>query len=106
MLPYPLFHDDGDEGLESLDLLRWLPFAAAGGLLGVIHFGGLWLTVRRLPQISRPALWMGGSLLLRGLVVLAGFYFIVLAGWPATVAALAGFIAVRLLFGRRLRPDT
>ena len=83
-----------------------LPFVMAGGVLGAVHFGGLWWTIQRLPSARRPAAWMAGSFLLRSSIVLGGFYWTVQSGWPATLAAMAGFIAVRVLFGRRLRPDT
>ena len=90
--------------MGMVDWARVLPFALAGGALGALHFGGLWYTLRRLPRVRRPGLWMGGSFILRTVVVLAGFYAIVGAGLPAVVAAMSGFIAVRLIFGRRLRP--
>lgn len=37
----------------------------AGGLLGLLFFGGLWWGLRRAFSSPRPALWVGGSLLLR-----------------------------------------
>ena len=91
--------------VEVGEWLALMPYAALGGLLGVVHFGGLWWTVRRLAEVKRPALWMGGSFFLRTALVVFAFYWIVRAGWPATVTALAGFIVVRLLFGNRLRVD-
>ena len=75
----------------------------AGALLGLVFFGGLWLTVRHLPRSRRPALLMLTSLLLRFTLVLAAFYAMtVLAGWPHTLAAAAGFTLPRLLLGYRL----
>ena len=91
--------------METVEWVALLPYLVLGGLLGVVHFGGLWWTVRRLAEVKRPALWMGGSFLLRTALVVFAFYWVVRAGWPATVAALAGFIAVRLVFGNRLRPE-
>lgn len=91
--------------METANWLALLPYLALGGLLGLVHFGGLWWTVRRLAEVKRPALWMGGSFFLRTALVVFAFYWIVRAGLPATVAALVGFIAVRLLFGNRLRVD-
>lgn len=85
--------------------LNLLPFVALGGLLGLIHFGGLWYTVKRLPQAKRPALWMGGSFILRSAIVVTGFYLVIQSGMPPVVAAVSGFVSVRLIFGRRLRPD-
>jgi F1F0 ATPase subunit 2 len=56
---------------EALILvLAW----AAGGILGVIFFGGLWWTVCKAVSSEQPALWFLGSLLLRMSITLAGFY--------------------------------
>ncbi|MDO8946477.1 MAG: ATP synthase subunit I [Desulfocapsaceae bacterium] len=46
----------------------------AGGVLGVIYFGGLWWTVRKGLASERSALWFFGSMLLRLSIVLPGFY--------------------------------
>ncbi|GAB6040053.1 ATP synthase subunit I [Endothiovibrio diazotrophicus] len=82
--------------------LELLPYLLAGVLLGAIHFGGLWWTVRRLPTAAHPALWTAGSFLLRSALVLAGFALIARQGWPPTLAALAGLLAIRLLLTRLL----
>ncbi len=77
---------------------------AAGFLLGYIFFGGLWLTVRRLPQMKRPFLWTTLSLFLRFGIVLMGFYLISRGGhWIRLLICLAGFIAVRYLMAAPMR---
>lgn len=84
-----------------------LTAAGAGMLLGVFFFGGLWATLTRLPAARRPALWLLGTLLLRLLVVLAGFYLIARhAGWQGLLAGAAGFTVARLLAMAALRPRT
>lgn len=75
-----------------------------GSLLGLIYFGGLWLTVARLPRVKHPALWMLGSFMLRNLSAVAGFYPVVLMGWRSALYCLAGFILVRFILARRIRP--
>lgn len=47
----------------------------AGILLGLMFFGGLWLTVLRIVSSRRPALWLLGSLVVRTAFTISGFYF-------------------------------
>ncbi len=74
-----------------------------GALLGLIYFGGLWLTVRRLSIVNHQALWMIGSFFIRNLLVVAGFYPVVLRGWQATLICLAGFILTRVILTQRVK---
>lgn len=74
-----------------------------GLLLGLLYFGGLWLTVKRLPVVKHQALWTLGSFLLRNLLAAAAFYPVVMRGWEATVVCLTGFIIVRMLMSRRIK---
>jgi F1F0 ATPase subunit 2 len=70
--------------------------ALAGGLLGTIFFGGLWWTVRRGVLSKQPAVWFLASLLLRTLIALAGFYFVMHGDWRRLLACLTGFLAARI----------
>lgn len=84
----------------------WLLYGTAllwGLLLGVFYFGGLWLTVRRLPIVKHQALWTLGSFLLRNVLVAIAFYPVVLRGWQPTLICLGGFIIVRMLVSRRIK---
>lgn len=77
---------------------RGIVFAAGIGIvLGALFFGGLWWTVRRLPRSGHPALLVGGSLLVRGAVVLGGVWMVMGDSWERAVACLAGFTLVRFL---------
>jgi F1F0 ATPase subunit 2 len=75
----------------------------AGGMLGVLFFGGLWWTVRKGLSSQRPALWFFGSLLLRMSIVLAGFYLVGRGHWERLVLCLFGFVMARLVVTLRLR---
>lgn len=75
----------------------------AGGVLGVIYFGGLWWTVRKGLSSERPALWFFGSMLLRLGIVLPGFYFIAHGHWQRLLLCLLGFIIARLVVTRLTR---
>lgn len=82
---------------ESAGLLAAL---AAGVLLGAFFFGGLLWTVRKCLSSRQPALWVLGSLLLRTVVVLAGFYYVSGGHWERMLLCLAGFFVARLLVTR------
>lgn len=69
---------------------------AAGVLLGLIFYGGLWWTVRRGLSSPRPARLFLGSALLRMGLVMTGFYFVSNGQSQRLVACLAGFITARL----------
>ncbi len=69
----------------------------AGAVLGAIFFGGLWWTVRRGMASAQPALWFGGSLLLRTGVALGGFYLVGAGQWERLLVCLIGFVAARVI---------
>ena len=86
---------------------EWLTLALtsmAGLLLGAIFFGGLWWTVRLGVASRRPALLFLGSLLLRTVVVVAGFYFVGDGHWQRLLACLFGFVIARIIVTRLAGP--
>ncbi|MGK2897459.1 MAG: N-ATPase subunit AtpR [Burkholderiaceae bacterium] len=83
--------------------LVWVAALLAGGLLGVVFFGGLWWTVRRGALSPTPARWFFGSLVLRTAIVLAGFYAVG-AGQPVRLGlCLLGFLLARAIVLRVTR---
>lgn len=70
---------------------------AAGGLLGLLFFGGLWWTLRRAFASPRPGLWVAGSLLLRMACVAGGFVVVAGGDWRRLLSCLFGFWAARWL---------
>ncbi|MEO8835728.1 MAG: ATP synthase subunit I, partial [Caldimonas sp.] len=62
--------------------------------------GGLWWTVRRAVDSTRPALWVGGSLLLRMGCTAGGFVVVSAGDWQRMLACLLGFLAARWLVVR------
>jgi F1F0 ATPase subunit 2 len=78
--------------------------AFAGLALGLLYFGGLWLTVRRITWTAKPALLMLGSFVVRLLVTLCGFYLVMDDSWERLLACLAGFLVVRVVLTRALAP--
>jgi F1F0 ATPase subunit 2 len=77
--------------------IRVVAAAACGGLLAAVYFGGLWWTVRRLPEAKHPWGWYFGSLLLRVALIMAAFFLIIQQrDLPLLAACLVGFLGVRV----------
>ena len=70
---------------------------------GLLYFGGLWWTVRRLPTARQPALLTLGSFFVRTGLSLAAFYFASGGQWQRILVSLLGFIIVRVFLVRRIR---
>jgi F1F0 ATPase subunit 2 len=85
------------------EILNLLLALAMGIFLGVIFFGGLWWTVRKGISSKKPAFWFFGSLVLRTVIVLAGFYFISRGHWENPLVCLLGFVLTRLIVMRVTR---
>jgi F1F0 ATPase subunit 2 len=70
--------------------------------LGVFYFGGLWLTIKRLPGSRQPALMTLGSFAGRSVICLLGFYLVAGKGLTALLLSLAGFVLTKFIMVRRL----
>ncbi len=75
----------------------------AGVALGALFFGGLWWTIRRSLHAAHPALWFSGSLLVRSVAVLAGFYGVAGHDGARWLAAVCGFVLAQRLSLRHMR---
>ena len=69
----------------------------AGLALGIIFFGGLWLTVRKMIHSKKPALWLLSSFIFRVGITLVGFYFVGAGNMQKILICLVGFIAARFV---------
>lgn len=76
---------------------------AAGFLLGVVFYGGLWLTIRHLLVTHNPIGVTLGSLLLRMATVLAGLLLVARGDWRNALACFAGLAIGRIAVSRFLR---
>ncbi len=83
--------------MEMNDILSLLPAVLAGILLGVIFFGGLWLTVNKGLGSKSATLIFFGSLILRMAIILTGFYFVGGDSWQKLLACLVGFLIARIV---------
>jgi F1F0 ATPase subunit 2 len=77
---------------------------SAGVVLGFLAFGGLWLTVRRLPTSRRPGLLLLGSFVAR-IGICVPLFLVVMGGhWERLAACFVGYLAVRTILIRRWGP--
>ena len=74
----------------------FLAFVAGLGL-GVIFFGGLWITVQRALKSNMPGLWFAGGLISRLTITMLGFYFVGVGNWQRLVVCTIGFIVARFI---------
>jgi F1F0 ATPase subunit 2 len=82
------------------DVALFFAVLLAGGLIGIVFFGGLWLTVQKGLTSDHPALWFFGSTFLRTGFALAGFYFISQGDWRKILIGLLGFFIARVVIIR------
>jgi F1F0 ATPase subunit 2 len=68
-----------------------------GALLGTFFYGGLWWTIQKGVSSKQPALLFSGSLAVRTLIALAGFYFVSRGNWHRLLGCLVGFVTARIL---------
>lgn len=68
---------------------------AAGFVLGIGYFAGLWWTVRRLARGDGSAGWLVISFAMRAALLLAGFWVITWGAADRLVACLIGYILAR-----------
>ena len=78
---------------------------AAGVLLGLFYYGGLWWTVRQFERSQHLALLFAGSFLVRTAVVVGGFLLVSGGDWLLIVLSLVAFISVRMVLTRRWGPE-
>ena len=69
---------------------------AAGFVLGLLFYGGLWWTVQHAAAFRRPALTLLGSALLRIAAVMGGLYLVAGGEWSRTLLCLMGLLIARL----------
>ncbi len=74
-----------------------------GVFLGLLFFGGLWLTIKYAVKARNAGPWFVLSMLLRTALVLAGFYLIAQGEFAAFLACLLGFILSRMMVIKKIR---
>ena len=82
------------------EIINLLPALLAGIGLGIVFFGGLWLTIQKGLQSKQSGLIFTGSFIARMTVILVGFYYVGVSDWKMMVACLAGFLIARVAITR------
>ncbi len=83
--------------MTATEVLKLLVVFAAGVLLGVVFFGGLWWTIQRGIASPRPALWFFGGYLVRMGFLLTALYYLSGGAWIRLLILGAGIFLARSL---------
>lgn len=86
--------------MKMNELINMLPAFIGGIVLGILFFGGLWLTIQKALHSKKPALLFVGSFMLRMAVFLTGFYYVSQNSWQKMLVCLAGFLIARTIITR------
>lgn len=87
------------------DFMMIILSLAIGAGLGIFYFGGLWLTLKKLPSSGNPYFLTLGSFFGRTVLSLSVFYLISRGGqWERLLISLFGFIMMKVFLVFRLRP--
>lgn len=65
--------------------------------LGIVFFGGLWITIKKTIGKNYAGLWIAVSSFIRMAITLAGFYFASQGNVQRLLICVAAFIATRFL---------
>ncbi|MBE3069465.1 MAG: ATP synthase subunit I [Planctomycetes bacterium] len=77
----------------------------AGVAAGLVYFGGLWLTVQRLPTSRRPGVLALVSFAVRLAVSVAVMGLCARRHWQLLAACVAAFLVTRVVLVRRWAPE-
>ncbi len=92
------------------ELVHHIIVFIAGLSIGLIFFGGLWLTVQKAIRSKIPALWFSISFIVRMGITLLGFFFVTDGKIASLILCTVGFALARLVITlltkpRKLQPD-
>ena len=88
--------------LNFINIVILFSAFVAGMALGIFYFAGLWQTVKKMPSSEHPMRLMLTSFLIRVVIVLTAFYFIMGGQWERLTVALIGFVIVKTLLTRKI----
>ncbi len=91
--------------MKMNEIINMLPSLVAGAVLGIIFFGGLWLTIKKALHSKKVALLFVVSFILRMTIVLLGLYYASQNSWQKMLVCLAGFLIARTFIIRITQKD-
>lgn len=68
-----------------------------GIILGILFFGGLYLTVGKLNEVKNPSLLVIFSFIIRMAILLGGLFYLSKKGYQAILLALVGIVLVKFI---------
>ena len=80
--------------------IGFLLLVLAGFGLGMLFYGGLWMTVRAISKSRHPIVLTVASFWVRTGGVIAGLLFAMDGLWQRALACLVGFIFARIMLSR------
>jgi F1F0 ATPase subunit 2 len=78
-----------------MDWITILFALASGALTGLVYFGGLWLTLKKIAEYKLSYSLLFLSFAVRLAIVLLVFYALVIYHWAYLAIALVAFLAMR-----------
>lgn len=91
--------------MSIADVVGLIMLGVAGGLLAIFYFGGLWLTVRAIPDSRRPWLLYFVSAAARLAILLTALFLLMAGDWHRMIVCMAGFVICRLVIVHSLLPS-
>jgi F1F0 ATPase subunit 2 len=79
--------------------------ALAGIILGILYFGGLWLTITKMRTLKNPGIFLTLSFILRTVIVIGGFYLISAGHLERLAVAMLAFFVTRFVFIKYFSPE-
>lgn len=86
--------------MKMNEVIGLLPALFAGVILGIIFFGGLWLTIQKGLRSKRSGLVFMGSFIVRMAIIVLGFYYVGADNWQKMLVCLGGFLLARIVITR------
>lgn len=86
--------------MKMNEMINMLPAFIGGIVLGILFFGGLWLTIQKALHSKIPALIFAASFMIRMAVFLTGFYYVTQNSWQKMLICLAAFLMARTIITR------
>jgi F1F0 ATPase subunit 2 len=77
-----------------------------GIVLGIIYFGGLYLSVQKINEVKYPSLLMTLSFVIRMGILVGAFFYLSKSGYKNILFALLGVMAVRLVMTFTIKNQT
>ena len=90
--------------IEDLNLYQILLALLIGVAMGILYFGGLWLTVKNVFIKKKTVFLFALSFIIRLMVVFCGFYYAISFGWIPALLCLTGFFITRKILTVYIKP--